>query len=97
MEEIVGETDARVGTRMTRRQEWVIIIIISRILGGKRREKRHEPMPCVLPTNPPLPPFTGDSGHIPLISQTRRVEACSMSVFMSRTVRPCWSVLLYMY
>ena len=62
MDEIAGETDARVGTWMTRRQEWVIIIIIYlfilfylnlNFLGRKRREMRHAPMPCVLPNKPP--------------------------------------------
>ena len=53
MEEIVGETDARVGTRMTRRQEWVIIIIISSILGGKSVMNQ---CPVSYPLTPPSPP-----------------------------------------
>ena len=59
MDEIAGETDARVGTWMTRRQEWVIIIIIYLFiylnlnLNFLGRKRSHAPMPCVLPNKPP--------------------------------------------
>ena len=38
------------------------------------------------PASYPLTPPAGDPDHTPLISESRRVEACLMSVFMSRYV-----------